>query len=393
MVRLVAFALLAAGTASVTASAPAAPERPTVEAQIAQAEKEATAAVAEQQRLEKLAGKARNEAARLHARQLAAAQAIAAAEAGISAADAKTRLAVAQLAMQQQRLAREQAPLSALLGGLVLTSRRPPLLQLASSGSTAELVRLRILVDAVTPAIEARTAALRGDIDRAARLRQRAAEAAQEVRAGRNRLVASRKAFAELENRALALAGTRGSQALGAGDIAIARGEALDEVRRTADSSRSVAAQASALASLGPAPLPGGGAEPFRPGIAYRLPADARVMDGLGEVSTNGVRSRGTTLATRRGQRLSAPAAGTIVFAGPFRDYDGVVIIDHGAGWKSVLVNAGTALAKGERVKMGDFVGIALGPVEIQLHNGADPVSPALIAGSSAMLSKRPKGG
>ena len=117
------------------------------------------------------------------------------------------------------------------------------------------------------------------------------------------------------------------------------------------------------------------------------------MIDGLGAVSAAGVRSRGVTLATRRGNALVAPAAGRILFAGPFRDYDGVVIIDHGRGWKSVLVNAGSSLGRGTAVKLGDPLGIALGPVEVQLQHGGRPVSPALIAGSSAILSNTRKSG
>jgi septal ring factor EnvC (AmiA/AmiB activator) len=104
------------------------------------------------------------------------------------------------------------------------------------------------------------------------------------------------------------------------------------------------------------------------------------------------VRSRGVLLATRRGAAIAAPATGTILFAGPFRDYDGVIIIDHG-GWKSVLVNAGTALQRGATVRLGDPLGTALGHVEIQLQHDGKAVSPALIAGSSAVLSNAPKGG
>jgi septal ring factor EnvC (AmiA/AmiB activator) len=147
------------------------------------------------------------------------------------------------------------------------------------------------------------------------------------------------------------------------------------------------------LAGLGPAPLPVEVGTSQGAPLVYRLPADAPVTDGVGEVSANGVRSRGITLATPRGMPLIAPASGTILFAGPFRDFDGVVIIDHGGGWKSVLVNAGSKFPRGSRVEIGEPLGIALGPVEVQLQHGGQAVSPALIAGSSAMLSNKRKSG
>ena len=146
------------------------------------------------------------------------------------------------------------------------------------------------------------------------------------------------------------------------------------------------------LAELGPAPFRGPG-RTSAPPLRYVLPAGADVTDGLGAVSDNGVRSRGVTLATRRGASLVAPASGTILFSGPFRDYDGVVIIDHGGGWKSVLVNAGSKFRRGDKLLIGEPLGIALGPVEVQLQHDGQAVSPALIAGSSAMLSNASKGG
>jgi septal ring factor EnvC (AmiA/AmiB activator) len=103
------------------------------------------------------------------------------------------------------------------------------------------------------------------------------------------------------------------------------------------------------------------------------------------------VRSRGVTLATPRGVAVAAPADGTVLFSGPFRDYDGVLIIDHGGGWKSLLVDVGSPLKAGDKVRLGDPIGRALGPVEVELSQNGRRFSPALIAGSSASLSNMPK--
>ncbi|MBA2771929.1 MAG: hypothetical protein H0U34_07945, partial [Sphingomonas sp.] len=83
----------------------------------------------------------------------------------------------------------------------------------------------------------------------------------------------------------------------------------------------------------------------------------------------------------------------TILFAGPFREYDGVVIIDHGQGWRSVLVNLGSSAVRGSKVTIGQRLGTALGPVEVQLQHRGQPVSAAIIAGSSVLLSKAPISG
>jgi septal ring factor EnvC (AmiA/AmiB activator) len=80
-------------------------------------------------------------------------------------------------------------------------------------------------------------------------------------------------------------------------------------------------------------------------------------------------------------------------FSGPFRDYDGVLIIDHGGGWMSLIVNVGSTLRTGDKVALGQPVGRALGPLQVELSQNGRRISPALIAGSSQSLSKTPKGG
>jgi septal ring factor EnvC (AmiA/AmiB activator) len=383
--------LLLAGTAAIGASAPVQPEQIPVDIQLEQARKDAEAAVAEQKRLEKAAAEARDEVTRVRAQHLAAAQAIEAAEARITAADAEVMLVQAQLAAQRQHLASQQVPVSALLGGLYLAARRPPVLLVANSGSAEDLVKLRVLVSATAPAIRARTAALSAELNRQRQLEQQALAARARMAQTRDDLKKRRVALAELEQRAIDLVRKRGAQALSAGDVAIASQERFAGVQREAPSEGASRKLAADLAALGPAPLAGTAAPP--PPFAYELPAQAPVTEGMGAVSPNGVRSRGLRLATPRGSALTVPANGTVLFSGPFRDYDGVVIIDHGNGWKSVIVNAGSKLRKGARARMGEPLGTALGPVEVQLLSGGEPVSAALIAGSSQVLSNPSKGG
>ncbi len=127
--------------------------------------------------------------------------------------------------------------------------------------------------------------------------------------------------------------------------------------------------------------------------FAYVLPVQAQVGEGLGAVDDSGVRSRGISFATYRGAPVVAPASGVVRFSGPFRDYDGIVIIDHGGGWLSLIVNVSTALTPGDKVDLGDPLGRALGPIEVELSHNGQRFSPALIAGSSQTLSKTMKGG
>jgi septal ring factor EnvC (AmiA/AmiB activator) len=377
------------------ASALAQPAGQPLDAALKQAEIEQSAAEAQTVRLEKAASQARGEAVRLHAEQAAAAQAIEAAEARIGAANVRLRLASAYIAAHRQRLAAEQRPVSSLLAGLATMARRPPLLVLADRGGTDELVEVRLLLDATIPVIRSRTHQLSAQLAEGQRLRQAALDARTELARSRSDLIARRQRFAALEQKAMQQALASGGQALSTGDLAIAAGEDIERLRGEQSSGQSIRALAARLAAGDPAP-----ASPFapegtapRPPFAYQLPAAAPVTEGLSEVSDSGVRSRGVTLGTARGTPLTAPANGVVKFAGPFRDYDGVLIIDHGGGWLSLIVNVGSPLRAGDRVRLGDEIGRALGPLQVELSQNGRRISPALIAGSSASLSKGIKGG
>jgi len=355
---------------------------------------EARAAEAQVAKLQKAADQAQSEVERIRAQQAAAAEAIAAAEARISAADASARVIAAQVAARRERLRREQAPATALLGSLAVMAERPPLLAILDQGSTREFVRVRLLLDSTLPTIRARTASLRAELDRGRELQQKAQQARADLVGSRNALAERKRDFAALEAKAAKLAEKRGGEVLGAGDVALARGEEAamlaGEMRRSG-AARAIGAEFARL----PAP-------PARPGtakarndapLAYVLPAAAPVTEGLGAVAPNGVRSRGLTLATARGAAVTVPASGTVRFSGPFRTYDSVVIIDHGGGWMSLLLNVASPSKPGEKVQVGQPLGRALGRIGVELSRNGHHVSPALIAGSSQSLSNGPKEG
>jgi septal ring factor EnvC (AmiA/AmiB activator) len=387
--------LLLAAPLLLAASAPVQPTAEPLDAALKRARAEARAADARVRKLERAAEEARGEAARLHAEQAAAAEAIAAAEARISAADAERRIIAARLAARRQRLHEQQRPIASLLAGLAMMARRPPLLALTSDSSMEEFVRVRLLLDSSLPVIRRRTAALTAELAQGQRLERAALASRQALTRSRDELAGRRREFAELEARALRSAALSGSAALGAGDVALAVGEDVERLAEETRRNRSAAQIAAELAALGPAPPRPAAPEgrPPRPPLDYRLPADARVVQGLGEVGPSGVRSRGLTLATRRGAQVTVPAAGIVRFAGPFRDYDGIAIIDHGGGWMSLIVNVASPLRPGTRVAAGDRLGRALGPLGVELSHNGRHASPALIAGSSQSLSNSAKGG
>jgi septal ring factor EnvC (AmiA/AmiB activator) len=81
-----------------------------------------------------------------------------------------------------------------------------------------------------------------------------------------------------------------------------------------------------------------------------------------------------------------APAPGRVAFAGPFRSYGLVVILDHGGGWTSVITNlAALGVGTGQQVARGVPVGRAGGDspqltVELRYQGRPVPIT-ALLAG------------
>ena len=390
MMRRVAPLMLAATTLLlIAASAPVAPPAETIDAVLSRARAEAEIAAKRLATLEGQAAKAGDEAARLKAERAAAAGAIEDSEARISAADAALRLARAEVAAGEQRLARKRAPLAALLAGLAQMGRQPPLLSIADGGSLDEIVRVRALLDATMPVIARRSAALGSELAQRRRLAASADAARASLAGERNQLARRQQRFATLEAAAATRAATLQGEAFGAGDRVLASGENLDQAGDDAARRRAGLTSAAALLPLGlapPRPVRGDAPLPAHD-FAYSLPLDAPLVDGLGSVSPAGIASRGLRFGNARGAAVIAPADGKILFAAPYRGEDGIVIIDHGRGWTSLLLGVTSNVPRGAAVRRGQPLGRALGPVGVELRQAGRPVSPAFIAASSIALS------
>ena len=386
--------ILLASPLVLAASAPVPPASEPIEAALKRAQAEQASAEAETSRLQRVAARAQSEADRLKAQQAAAAQAIEGAEARVTAADMELRLASAYLDLRRRRLAQERQPVASLLAGLAVMAQRPPLLAVAEQGSTDEFVKVRVLLNSTLPVIRQRTMSLSRELREGEQLERTAGAARAQLIQGRQDLVVRRNQFAELERKASLAAASASGQALSAGDTALVAAENVELLTGGEAGSREARRLAADLAQADPVPP-----RPAAPdskaatvGLNYQLPADAPVTEGLGSVNESGIRSRGLVLATRRGVSVMAPAAGTIRFSGPFRSYDGVIIIDHGGGWISLLINVASPLKPGAKIRLGETVGRTLGPLVVELSQNGRQISPALIARSSPSLSKPAKG-
>ncbi len=347
-------------------------------------------------RLEAAAQAASNEATRLRASAVAVAARIQSAEADIDAAEAQINVVERLRAAQRARLAEKQGPTVRLVAALQTMARRPPALALVQPGSVRDLVHVQAMLASILPVMQARTADLRADVERGRELRAAADSALATQRGAQGRLVAQRQQLAALEGRKRAESSRFASGAMAEQDRAIAMGEEardIGELMGRIDDAASVRARLESLPGpiLRPAQPAATRALPTDTAVAaasipaYRLPVVGQVVTGLGEISDAGVRARGLTIATRAGAQVIAPTSGRIAFAGPFRGYGNIVVIDHGLGWTTLLTSLAALDVKvGDSVDPGSPVGRA-GPdrptVTVELRRRGTPVDIAKLAG------------
>ncbi|WP_265528748.1 murein hydrolase activator EnvC family protein [Sphingomicrobium marinum] len=356
-----------------------------VSQRLSSAQAEARAAEKRAAALRAQADAASDSAAAFAARRAALAEEIAADELRLTEETLRLEQIRARLAAHEAAFEAEKAPIARLLAGLATMARQPPLLALADSGSVDELVRVQMLIDASLPEIERRSAAIEADAAKTRALADEAEKQQAAIADRRERRDAARAQFAEQEAEARANAQALADAAFSAERQSLAVAENFAELGQTAQSRAMTRVQARALAQYDPAPPRPSSADPDRPRGPknYRMPSDAAVSEGFATLREGGIRSRGLTLATRRGAALVAPAAGTVTFSGPFRGYDGVLIIDHGDGWASLLTGVTSPLEAGNKIGAGAAIGRARGEVTLELWQSGTPRSAAIIAGSS----------
>ncbi len=352
------------------------------------ANRDAKAARERSDRLSQAARNERDQAAKAQAEKAAMAQRIRAAQADIIAARARIAIIRELLETQRATLADRQGPIARLIAALQSMARRPALASVVQPGSTRDMVHVRAMLATIMPAVEARTAAVRGEIAHVQKLRAQAAVAVKSLSDGREQLEQEQLAFAKLEARHRSRSAELDRRAMFESDRAIAMGERARDLVDQMQVTRDDAQTREALAALpGPLPRPdkdGDQQAAERPKSdertsPYLLAVTGQLKTGLGEVSPSGVRSRGLTIATWPGAKVIAPAAGTIRYAGPFRSFGTIVIIDHGKGWTTLITGLGSAAVKrGQTVAQGAAIGNApqgdAPQVTIELRRRNEPI-------------------
>lgn len=339
-------------------------------------------------RLEREAIRASDAAAEAQAKEAAVAARIQGFEAEIGVAEARVAILSTLQRRQARRLAEQQGPIVRLMAALQSLARRPAATALVQPGSISDLVHVRATLATVLPVVKTRTEEVRGELERSRKLREGASLAARALQQSRAALARERAALVSLEAQHRLRARDLNRGAMFEQDRAIALGEEardLVDLMDTLDRQADIRARLAALP--GPVPRPANpesaaAASDEAPAVetrpVYRLPLAGPVVAGLGEVAPSGARSRGLTLTPRPQALAVAPAGGKIAFAGPFRRYGSIVVIDHGNGWTSLVTGLGPLGVKvGDEVAQGSPLGRAAGErprVTVELRRRGRPV-------------------
>ena len=345
------------------------------------------------EQLEEDARRATERAERTASEAAAVAARVQETEARIQAREAQLRLMGQQRLRLDARLAKRQEPVIRLSAALQRLSRRPPILGLLRPGSVREAVYLRALLDTLIPQVEAQTAALREELAKVRDLAEQQAVAAASLKGEQGRLLERQRRLAAIETqqrldsrRVAGIASRENERALALAE----RARDLEDLVKVVGQQGRLRAQLSAL--------PGPVLRPLRPqdsrvaatiaapsprGLeSYILPVVGQLVTGFAEPTQAGRPSNGIVLAARGGAQVVAPANGQVAFAGPYRGFGRIVIIEHAGDWTTLVTGlARLDVEAGERLVAGSPLGVvepASGQVRLELRRGGEPVNPLL---------------
>ncbi|MBU2943279.1 peptidoglycan DD-metalloendopeptidase family protein [Shimia thalassica] len=267
-------------------------------------------------------------------------------EAGLSALREGLRRAAIREAQIGRELRAQEDEITRLLGVLQsMGSGPPPVMLLHPSGPTGTARSGMILAD-IAPALEARTAGLRADLEEVAILRDLQQGAADKLQQGMTGVQTARtelsKAIADrtdlpqrfLEDpvkTALLIASTETLEGFASG---------LTDIQ---DPNIAPAVPSDITSRKGDLPLP----------------VEARVLRKANEADAAGIRRPGIVLATRPNALVVAPTAATIRYVGPLLNYDNVMILEPQAGMMFVLAGMKTAYGgNGQVIPEGSPIGL-----------------------------------
>jgi septal ring factor EnvC (AmiA/AmiB activator) len=292
--------------------------------------------------------------------------------------DTETRLRPLDSREQQIRATLEsrRSEIVEVLAALQRAGRRSPPALLVRPEDALQSLRTAMLLGSVVPELRGRAEKLAADLGELVTLRKTIAAERDHLATDRDKLRDDQTRLAALidERQRKQSAIEKDMEAESARAIALARQvDSLQGLISKMEQDLSSAAKAAAAASLRGAPValngkPNLGAlrDPARmsPAIAFAsakglfaLPVNGSKIREFGGSDGAGGVEKGISLSTRAGAQVTTPCDGWVVYAGPFRSYGQLLILNAGggyhvliAGMERISVNIGQFVLTGEPV-------------------------------------------
>lgn len=260
-----------------------------------------------------------------------------------------------------------------VLAALQRAGRRTPPALLVRPEDALQSLRTAMLLGSVVPELRGRAEKLAGDLSELVTLRKTIATERDQLAVDRDKLREDQTRLAALvdERQRKQSAIEKDMEAEGARAITLSRQvDTLQGLIAKMEQDLKSAAKAAATANLQGAPAgkpnPGALKDPARlaPAIAFAsakglfaFPVNGtRIREYGGSDGAGGV-EKGISLAARAGAQVTTPCDGWVVYAGPFRSYGQLLILNAGggyhvliAGMERISVNIGQFVLTGEPV-------------------------------------------
>ena len=297
-------------------------------------------------------------------------------------------------------LSQRRTVLAEVLAALQRVGRHPPPAILVRPEDALASVRSAILLGAVVPDLQAAAQAVATDLSALVALRKEQERERDRLRTnttalleGRTRIsllleqkraarAASAEALANEEKRAAALA----DQATSLRDL-IAK---LESQEPTAAAAAAEAEKAAAIARERTGDRPAkslGSADRLAPSVAFvdakgllPMPVSGQMIRSFGDADGLGGHAQGISIAARPGGLVSSPTDGWVVYAGPFRSYGQLLILNAGGGYHVLLAGMGRT-----DVQLGQFV-LAGEPVAVMAEQKVASIGAVDVAAAQPVL-------
>ena len=294
--------------------------------------------------------------------------------------DAESRLRPLDTREQAIRgsLDSRRAEIVEVLAALQRAGRRAPPALLVRPEDALKSLRTAMLLGSVVPEMRTRTDQLVGDLGELISLRKSIATERDQLASDRDKLKTDQIRLASLvdERQKKQSAAEKDMEAESARAVALSRQvDSLQGLIAKMEQDLKSAAKAAATASLQGSPAtpngkPNLGAfkDPGRltPAVAFAsakglfaMPVNGTKIREFGGSDGVGGVERGISLATRAGAQVTTPCDGWVVYAGPFRSYGQLLILNTGggyhvliAGMERISVSIGQFVLTGEPVAL-----------------------------------------